>query len=993
MGKSSIMLPFEEGLPFEALPFEEEEPQKSYMDRVTSEALPAVTNIGGDILRSIPAGIRGLGQAIATGSMEEGLMGYESSMEYLREHTPRFRDPKVEEVEQVATEGLEKLRRMGGDVGERMATHGNLPGVPGAILSATNRPGVEGAPLARTLGEVAVDVAPIPGVEGLARIPRARKAAKAAATEAERAANMIREAEETAARIEADKQRSFQEQATQQELPGFDELRKEAEPRTPYNMPESLRRQLEEELNPPVEQRVLGQQELFGEKPLGVVERPIREPSKPLDFTPEQPKPTTREGAIAQAQGMEATRPGAAEQLRMGVLDYPSSLDPTTPTKPHLIGPKATFRQGGVIDPDLLTFGIPKLIERYSGDMKKVLEKFKGTFHPMELENAIHRAEQWPLSKTNVVWMTPDEFHKLARPRDKSPYSDMGSEQLRTSIRRGLKKDEGLDEMPSLAIENGKVYHHEGRHRMDVFKEQGMDLIPVKISFAGKSSKWPKSIEQEYGVERVPLRDPLFGEKPDLDFTKGPGKNQSGAWTPFASSEKPKGPSLSDFKKELKARGINVPDDVAKAIFDKHQKGQEPKPVEAHPESKAVETAANIDGLKQLQRQYADRRPLEEVAKDVAKMPKDTLTDMATKNTLHKIIQGRFIAKDNPLLSWVSSQIHWGKQEAILAANKWLHGENGSRKQPEPGSFNYMWKQLKRPELEKINELGWALQQEGTWLGETGIQAKAREVIGRELSPKEMQAYLDRNRIMKEVLKDVNKFIMAEGREPIHELPHYWSPAIFDGPFLVKFIDPKTGDTVKVHSAYIKPNLKKLQKEFPDYKLEEVPERGLRGDIDWQQFEWILRQLNKEMKDPAARAINEGLRRMGFMKHGLKRKGVAGSKGSQGGKKGLLNMKKPQNNIFDAPMIILPIVNSIKFITQSMTFKRPITYLIPKHMHLKLLIWPVVVPTTSSKGLAELFRQHYRVQLNSEQLARLSYLRDLHEIYSDMVIELKQRFS
>src|SRR3990167_937169 len=129
----------------------------SYAGRVLKEALPAVSNIGGDILRSIPAGIRGAGQAIATGSMEEGMMGFESSMDYLSERTPRFRDPKVQEMEAAGVEGLEKLRHAGGDIAEALKTKYNIP----ALVDPNYKAPMEGDPLARTMGEVAVDLAPI----------------------------------------------------------------------------------------------------------------------------------------------------------------------------------------------------------------------------------------------------------------------------------------------------------------------------------------------------------------------------------------------------------------------------------------------------------------------------------------------------------------------------------------------------------------------------------------------------------------------------------------------------------------------------------------------------------------------------------------------------------------------------------------------------------------------------------------------------------------
>ncbi len=704
---------------------------------------------------------------------------------------------------------------------------------------------------------------------------------------------MVREADALAQRLEAERQAEFQ-QATQQELPGFTELTREAEPRTPYNMPESLRQQLEAELNPPVETRQLGQGELFGEKPLGVVEVGRQREAQSLEYVPESPS-VTAEGRMAQALGPEALRSGAKDQLTMGGIDYPI-------TKPRLTGPAGTveplgglgtkgFRQGGVINPDILKWGVESLV-KMTGDSVKVLEKFKGTFQAGAIDNAMQRARSMP-DRYAVVWMTPDEFHELAAPRKEGTtlrsQDDIRFDRYdrRQSIRQGLKSQHGLDDLPQLRMETipdlatkqWKVTGHEGRHRMDVFKEQGIDLIPVEISKPmGYSVEWPKMLEQEYGAKRIPIRQPVkFEPEQSLDFTNlgGTGKKgfgQGGAITPFA-----------DFKRDLKARKIALPEAAMRAIWDKQNASQEPARVPAAPGSEAIEQASQVKGLRGIQTQYADRRPLEEVAAEIARMPADTLATMAGRNTVDKIIQGRFIAKDNPLLSWVSSNIHWTKQGAIQKANDKLHGK--SRKAPDPGTYNYVWQQLDAKSRIAVNEVGQALQNADVAFGREGLQAKAREVIGRELSPKELQAYNDRIRINKEVLADFNKALAAEGKAPIGELPHYWSPAVFDGPFKVRFLNA-AGETVKVHSAYLKPNIEKLKKQFPEYKVEEVPE-SIKGDFDWQQFEWILRQLHKEMRDPASRAITEGLRRQGFMRHGLKRKGVEGAAGTEGGKRGL----------------------------------------------------------------------------------------------------------
>lgn len=348
--------------------------------------------------------------------------------------------------------------------------------------------------------------------------------------------------------------------------------------------------------------------------------------------------------------------------------------------------------------------------------------------------------------------------------------------------------------------------------------------------------------------------------------------------------ENSKAKARDEFIKEARARGITVPLEQLHAIWDKSQ--QAPGKPLAHPSEPVIKTIDKIKGIDQLQRQYVDRRPLEEIKPQIAALKEDTLATGAGLNTVGKLLNGRFIAKNNPLLSWTSSQVHWTKNESIQNANNKLHG--ASRKMPDRGTFNFEWQQLPQKSRIAVTDLVVALRNSEVRLDDRGLQRKAQEVLKRPLTSKELQSFRDRDRIMGEVLADVNKAQIAEGKEPIGQLPHYGFPSIFNGPFKVKFVDIATGKTVKIDAFYLKPNKARLQAiAGKNMRVEVLPDSGLRGDVDWQQFEWILRQLSQEMRDPAARAITEGLRRQGFGARALKRSGVLGSKGTEGGVVGM----------------------------------------------------------------------------------------------------------
>src|SRR3990167_10679691 len=227
----------------------------------------------------LAAGVgRGLYGA-ATGGLEHGAEEFEAGLS-AGTYEPRSTAGKV--FTQGLGEGFEAVKGTA-----RMAA-GRLPeAIKHPLTSPEDLQKGPFSETARAAGEVAFEgglfAAPfVKGATGL----RARRLEKEAGEKAQR----IQEAENLHNRLEAEKQQQFNEQAVQQELPGFDQLTREAEPRTPYNMPESLRTRLEAELNPPVESRVVGQPELFSKLPESAVE-PRRgvagQPARSLEYTTE----------------------------------------------------------------------------------------------------------------------------------------------------------------------------------------------------------------------------------------------------------------------------------------------------------------------------------------------------------------------------------------------------------------------------------------------------------------------------------------------------------------------------------------------------------------------------------------------------------------------------------------------------------------------------------------------------------------------------------
>lgn len=151
--------------------------------------------------------------------------------------------------------------------------------------------------------------------------------------------------------------------------------------------------------------------------------------------------------------------------------------------------------QRGAIDVEAVSDAIDKF-KSGVGDALNVLHSFKGTFNDVEMQLA-EKAMSSETSRDHVVLMSPDEFHQLAAPRGEWGMKGAGAEIKRDNIREGLKSQKGLSDIPYLLYDkNGRVIAHEGRHRMDVFKEQGVSLVPVRIrGYDGR--ELPQQLHQE----------------------------------------------------------------------------------------------------------------------------------------------------------------------------------------------------------------------------------------------------------------------------------------------------------------------------------------------------------------------------------------------------------------------------------------------------------------------------------------------------------------
>ena len=381
------------------------------------------------------------------------------------------------------------------------------------------------------------------------------------------------------------------------------------------------------------------------------------------------------------------------------------------------------------------------------------------------------------------------------------------------------------------------------------------------------------------------LEDQTIAEARETGVTKTfVPKGQRGSWTPFSSSEKPQAArsEKAQVRAELESRGIKLSDEVFNKMYDSQKEATAPKAPEL-PQAKLDGIINKVPNLREkLRDQYLFDPNPEALSKHLQELKASgaEVKDLKTPN-LRKGLQDRFSAKDNPIVGWATSAKHYYKNlYTTLKPNVILHGETGTAANPTPGSFYGAWKQLDNSERIATNNVGQALNNVKTLASESDIQQASMSLNKRELTKPELQAYRDRVRSMKQVLKEFNEFLRANDKPPIPELPNYWSPMEYGGAHLILFKNKKSGEIVRLDGSYLKPNLKKLQRENPDLLVESM-ERGKKQSVDMHAFEIMIRQLDRDSRETVQEAVHEAIRKRGFRKHGEHRKGYEGAKGTK----------------------------------------------------------------------------------------------------------------
>jgi len=575
-------------------------------------------------------------------------------------------------------------------------------------------------------------------------------------------------------------------------------------------------------------------------------------------------------------------------------------------------------KQSGVIDPDILTFGVSALIRKLGN--VGALDKFAGTFSPKWIETlkaATKQAQpdQWN-SGDRVVWMSPKEFLELAGPR--------GSERMKLapekweSIRQGLATETGLMDGPQLTVDthtNGRTFvtSHEGRHRMDEFARQGIEKVPVLIThdrFNGEAfdRNWPSRLVPEAqgrssGSGSIST-NPTYRPMPDA-IREGmpmgqPGGKQAGVIDLFGGK-----PTLVEYAKRPEHRGI--PEEVLKTMYEIEHGGKKAPPVETYQNQTAAEASKQITGISDYRMEL---KPVEEMVKDLQGHKDidtgfkgkwgDSVQWTSLKTLIHDLqssLSDTARTTNNPTLKAVYSVMEKAKGDISNHIENWV-------RHPISGIVASSAKLMRSKALKEEIGKFWT---DVIWKEEGKRWVPAEELKAQGWSPEVIEWYGHLQKNMKDILATVNEVRVANGMKPVRERPGYF-PGQFAGRWQVNaFVDNKiVGRFGTQELGSLKRVIAKLKAEHPDWNFGEIEARTRsttrgRGAVDNAQliFEDMMKHLD-ENADPRVTAAKELIteaiakeveKQSSGHQHFKEKKGIYGTLGFDPMRSGLDNFK------------------------------------------------------------------------------------------------------
>lgn len=521
--------------------------------------------------------------------------------------------------------------------------------------------------------------------------------------------------------------------------------------------------------------------------------------------------------------------------------------------------PEVSLRrgQGGAIDVQAITEGLNDLKNRVITSVE-ALSKWRGAFDPNELKRAIDDSRDLK-SRERLMWISPDDFHKLAAPRTGEPTSTSGDVR-RMSIREGLGSERGLNELPMLLLnEEGKVIQHNGRHRMDVFKELGIERVPVRIRDAlHRNEKGPLPYRGLLSEDR---KSYVSANALENVFPQRASKDLSSKFSDLQVA----GP-LPTFKRN-QAGMLNIGDAVDKVsnVF----KRTKPLPVtSAELMAKRPGMGKDLDGA-------------------IPRGPKaDSLIELAKQEQDGKPLWQNMKSG----LTLTADQV---KSSLMLGVARWFqYGE-------KRGEFDY------RREVQPLEKTLQGFKTDELVLIEEAL--RRQQLNGREYSPQELssvglskrgiEAIQAFKKAYDRTFEGQNKMLEALGKKPMTKEDFYYS-SVWHGDWHVPVKDAK-GNLVwyiqTMSRSEANKALKYLGENFPELQVDglkpehrpntidpNVPRDVISAYHDMQQFFTDNAEMSANIKAAMeAYAQEKGFGAFGQDVHFLQKKGVRGFEGDR----------------------------------------------------------------------------------------------------------------
>lgn len=578
-----------------------------------------------------------------------------------------------------------------------------------------------------------------------------------------------------------------------------------------------------------------------------------------------------RQYGIRNAEEATGLRRPLYESSRTGLTETQLPIQKTDPFR----GPGK--KQAGYIDIDLIVGagkGVKELLKTIG--QSRTYEKFKGTFEASELKR-LYKESTDPLSRSRAVWMSPEDFLRMALPLHK-PY------ELKTSsIKKGLDTEAGLRQVPYLLMDdmgNGRYFvkGHEGRHRAIALAKAGVELMPVELrgrteTARNRYGEYSGRLFSEDGRNTLPMPERIKFEE-NSDPFKGPGKRQVG------SVELPS--EFDSYKKWYKETyGDAIPDAVIKEAFENYKNPKQPK-FESFKNEGTVATIEKIPGFKGDLRDLLSQhlRSVEEATPEI-QAAADIAGDVITKAGLQLFVGGKQVSlyHKNPLIKLGVDHINVAEQAMRRNVDKLLYDK-------ETGIVNAVDQLNGKEQVQLIKSF---IENEGVKYLTT------EERLAQGFTEKMNHAY-DRMVATFKVLWDLQNELRVKKLPP---RPGYF-PAKFVGDFFVEVKAPKEGapgmmELVGLYSANSKKAVaeisRRIKEDRPEWTVGPVQERRpfiyKRGsELGLNVYKALTDAL--EANDPRAKVLSDLIKeyggyqakfQAGYFQHLKPKKGIKGSTG------------------------------------------------------------------------------------------------------------------